>query len=291
MKEKVRSYAKKLNIDAFGVVSARPMEELREILIEKRARFGITPFEEEDIELRVNPKKTMEDAKSVLVFLFPYYNGEEGAQNVSKYARIPDYHKVVKEYLEKISNFIKGEKPDAKCLCFSDNGPLADKFFAYKAGLGFFGKNTLLISEKYGSFCFIGYIITNLLLSPDQPIEKNCGACKRCIDACPGVAIGEKGLCAEKCVSYITQAKHLTEEQKEILRSQSFVYGCDICQNVCPYNQKIPKTKLPEFSKPMLLDFQKETLDEMSNRAFLNEYGEFPFSWRGKSAIFKNFGR
>ncbi len=291
MKEQIRNYAKKLNIDSFGVVSADPMEDLREILLEKRARFGITPFEEEDVELRVNPRKTMEDAQSLLVFLFPYYNGEDGAQNVSKYARIPDYHKVVKEYLEKISDFIINKEPGAKCMCFSDNGPLADKFLAYKAGLGFFGKHTLLISKKYGSFCFIGYIITNLVLSPDTPIEKNCGMCQKCIEACPGGAIKEEGLCAEKCVSYITQTKQLTEEQKEILESQHFVYGCDICQDVCPYNQKIEQTTLREFSKPVLLDFQKETLEKLSNKAFLKEYGEFPFSWRGKGAVSKNFGK
>lgn len=291
MKEKIRAYAKNLNIDCFGVVSADPMDDLRNILTEKRAQFGVTPFEETDVELRVNPKLTMKDAQSILVFLFPYYSGEEGAQNVSKYARIPDYHKVVREYLEKICAFIRSLKPEAKCLCFSDNGPLVDKFLAYKAGLGFFGKNTLLISEKYGSFCFIGYIITDLLIEPDAPIIKTCGACTLCMDACPGKAITKDGLCAENCVSYLTQSKHLTKKQEEILKSQAYVYGCDICQDVCPYNQKIPKTTLPEFSKPMLLDFQKETLEEMSNKAFLKEYGTFPFSWRGKSAISKNFGK
>ncbi len=291
MKERIREYAKKLNIDCFGVLSAEPMEDLREILIQKRAQFGVTPFEEDDVELRVNPKKIMEDAKSILVFLFPYYNGEEGAKNVSKYARIPDYHKVVKAYLEKISDFLVREQPGTKCMCFSDNGPLADKFLAYKAGLGFFGKNTLLISEKYGSFCFIGYIITNLFLEPDTPVQKDCGACTLCMDACPGKAITKEGLSAEHCVSYLTQSKHLTKEQEGILKSQNFVYGCDICQDVCPYNQKIPKTNILEFSKPVLLDFQKETLREMTNREFLKEYGNFPFSWRGKSAISKNFGK
>lgn len=291
MKEKIRNYAQKLNIDCFGVVSPESMEDLREILFKKRAQFGVTPFEEADIELRVNPKKTMEDAKSILVFLFPYYNGEEGAQNISKYARIPDYHKVVKEYLEKISDFLLREQPGTKCMCFSDNGPLADKFLAYKAGLGFFGKNTLLISEKYGSFCFIGYIITDLALSPNKPVERNCGECTLCMEACPGSAITKDGLFSKRCVSYLTQAKHLTEEQEEILSAQNFVYGCDICQDVCPFNQKIPKTKLPEFSKPMLLNFPKENLEKMSNKEFLRKYGEFPFSWRGKSAISKNFGK
>lgn len=291
MKEKIRQYAKTLNIDCFGVLSAQPIEDLREILIRKREIFAITPFEETDIELRVNPKKTMEEAKSILVFLFPYYNGDAGAKNVSKYARIPDYHKVVKTYLEKICGFIKEEKPDAKCMCFSDNGPLADKFLAYKAGLGFFGKNTLLISEKYGSFCFIGYIITDFSLPSDAPLKKTCGTCRRCLDACPGKAITKDGLLAERCVSYLTQTKYLTETQEEILKSQTYVYGCDVCQDVCPYNQNIPKTKIPEFSKPTLLEFQKETLAEMSNKEFAAKYGDFPFSWRGKSAISKNFGK
>ncbi len=290
MKEKIKSFAKKLQIEYTGIVSAAPMTELREILSSRRKTHGMTSFEEIDLEKRTVPELTLAGAKSIVVCLFPYYNGPNDEGNLSRFARIPDYHKVVIKRLEKICEFIKQEKPDAKFLPFVDSGPLADKYLAYQAGLGFFGKNSLLINETYGSYVFIGYIITDLVLVPDAPLEKSCDNCGRCISACPGGAIKDAfDFRVQSCISYITQLKTISNEQEKILRAQPFVYGCDICQEVCPHNANIPLTPIAEFQKPFLNEIEEKNLRAMSNREFTRLYKKFPFSWRGKSAILKNF--
>ncbi len=292
MKEKIKAYAGQLNIEYVGIASASPAHDLKERLMLSREKYGITPFEEADIEKRINPMLTMENAKSVIVCLFPYANHQRETQNVSLYARLPDYHKVVGAYLAKICEFIRKEHPACNLKPFVDSGPLSDKYFAYLAGLGFQGKHTLLINEKYGTFCFIGYIITDLPLAADKPIERKCEACSACIKACPGKALQSDGMMdATRCVSYITQSKEITIEQKNILDSQPYVYGCDICQNACPYNQNLPCTPIPEFCNPTLDGLQKEEIESISGREFKRRYADYPFTWRGKDAILKNFGK
>ena len=292
MKEKIKAFARELKIEYLGIASAEPMEKLRRILQKSRAKYGITPFEESDLEKRVNPQITLPDAKSIIVCLFPYHNGLDYGDSMSCYARLPDYHVVVMDYLNRICDFIRNEKPECTLMPYTDNGPLADKYLAYLAGLGFYGKNTLLINETYGSFCFIGYIITDLELAPDTLVMQSCDGCNACLQSCPGKALAdEHAFCAKRCVSYITQSKQMSEEQERILRMQNSVYGCDICQNVCPHNRNIPVTPIPEFMVPLSESPEKEELLTMSNREFKRKYGNYPFSWRGKNTILKNFGK
>lgn len=292
MKEKIKAFARTLHIEYLGITSAEPMRELEAVLKKRRTAHGATPFEEQDMEKRINPACVLPEAKSIIVCLFPYANGNSGAENVSCYACIPDYHVVVMQYLNRICDFIRSFAPSCRLLPFVDNGPLVDKYLAYRSGLGFYGKNTLLINETYGSFCFIGYIVTDLSLAADTPVGQSCDGCGRCIRSCPGNALRDEfDFCAKRCVSYITQSKQISAEQENILRCQSSVYGCDICQNVCPHNQKNPQTPIPEFSVPTLETLQKDELSGMSNREFKRKYGEYPFAWRGKQTILKNFGK
>lgn len=277
-----------LDIEFTGVASAKPMAGLRAILEQRRSAFGVSAFEEPDLDRRTVPELTLPGAKSIIVCLFPYYSGEVGF-NISKYACIPDYHTVVMERLRKICGYIKRNCPDAGLAPFVDSGPLADKYLAYLAGLGFWGKNTLLINEKYGSFFFIGYIITDLALTPDKPLAKTCLGCGSCIRACPGGALEGNGLNVQKCVSYITQLKQIDAKQKKILSVQGSVYGCDVCQDVCPHNQNLPETPILDLKQPKLSELSKNHITKMSNREFKRVYKEYPFSWRGKNAILKNF--
>ena len=291
MKEEIFEFAKKLDIEYTGIAHVSYYGELEKRISEREEKYGLSEFEEKDVSLRVNPLITYPWAKSIIVCLFPYYTGEDIGANVSKYAKIPDYHKVAKNKLNQICDFIN-EKQNARLECFADTGVLHDRYLAYLAGLGFFGLNTCLINEKYGSFFFIGYIITDLELSPDKPLEKECMKCKKCVDICPGCAIDETfNINVRKCVSYITQLKKLTQEQIRILKNQNMVYGCDKCQDICPYNQNPVCTPIKEFHEkcePVLI---KETLQNMSNKEFLKKYGEFAFSWRGKGTILKNFDK
>lgn len=290
MKEKIKNYAKELNIEFTGIAPVERYKELEERIKTRKVKYGLSEFEEKNIEKRVDPTVSFSWAKSIIVCLFPYYTGEDNNANISRYARVPDYHSVAKEKLEKICEFIKEQK-QAQCECFSDVGVLHDRYLAYLAGLGFWGMNTCLINEKYGTYFFIGYIVTDLELLSDKPMDNHqCIKCGKCILNCPGGAIdGDFDIDVNKCVSYITQLKDLTKEQKEILKNQDMVYGCDRCQEVCPYNENVPQTPIAEFYEKRHTKLEKEELLSMSNREFKNKYGDFPFSWRGKGTILKNF--
>lgn len=291
MKEKIKAFAKKLNIEYCGVAPVEHYAELEKKLTEQRNRYGKSEFEEENIQKRTNPKNTFPWANSIVVCLFPYYTGEDEEANISRYARIPDYHNVAKNKLCRIAEFIKNQC-GARCECFADTGVLHDRYLAYLTGLGFFGINSCLINDKYGSYFFIGYIVTDAELTADTPQAKTCAMCKKCIDACPGKAISGDGYVdVKKCVSYITQIKKTTEEQIKILKKQSSVYGCDRCQEVCPHNVNIPKTPIAEFYEKRCIGLNKDELLSMSNKEFKMAYGDFPFSWRGKAVILKNFDK
>lgn len=291
MKEKIIHFAKELKIEYIGVAPVKRYDDLEKRINERRRKYGISRFEEADIEKRVNPLATYPWARSIIVCLFPYYTGEDEGANVSKYARIPDYHTAAKEKLQQIADFIQKER-EAVCRCFADTGVLHDRYLAYLAGLGFFGMNTCLINEKYGTYFFIGYIITDAELEADMPQSLKCTQCGNCVKVCPGQALdGAYHLDSKRCVSYITQLKELTEEQKNILKNQKMIYGCDRCQEVCPHNANPVKTPIAEFYEKRHPKLEKNELLSMSNREFKQKYGEFPFSWCGKAAILKNFDK
>ncbi|MBQ3118651.1 MAG: tRNA epoxyqueuosine(34) reductase QueG [Clostridia bacterium] len=291
MKERIKQYAKKLNIEYTGIAPVCRYDDLEKRLYRRREKFGINQFEETDIEKRVNPLVTFPLANSIVVCIFPYYTGEDEGANVSRYARIPDYHTVIKYKLQQIADFIKLES-NAKCECFADTGVLHDRYLAYLAGLGFFGVNNCLINEKYGSYFFIGYIVTELQLEPDRPQKKECLKCANCVKNCPGGALdGEGGFDTKRCVSYITQIKELTEEQVSILKEQEMIYGCDRCQEMCPHNTNPVKTPIKEFYEKRQSKLEKNELLVMSNKEFKQKYKDFPFSWRGKAVILKNFDK
>lgn len=291
MKEKIIDFAKKLNIEFTGVAPVERYSDLEERIKARKEKYGLSDFEEKDIEKRVNPEISFPWAKSIIVFLFPYYTGEDECANISRYARVPDYHTVAVKKLKSICEFITKET-DATCECFADTGVLHDRYLAYLAGLGFWGMNTCLINEKYGSYFFIGYIVTDLKLPADKPLDRSCDMCGKCISACPGKALdGDFHIDVNKCVSNITQLKEITQNQREILNSQPMIYGCDRCQEVCPHNMNCAKTPITEFYEKRQTNLSKEELLTVSNREFKERYGDFPFSWRGKASILKNFDK
>lgn len=291
MKDKIIKFAQELNIEYVGVAPVMRYGELAEKLKEKNKRYGTSQFEEKDIEKRCDPRITYPWAKSIIVCLFPYYTGEDDDSNISKYARIPDYHIIAKNKLSLIAEFIRSEKSNVNTFCCADTGALHDRYLAYLAGLGFVGKNTLLINEKYGTYFFIGYIVTDLELEKDAPADSKCKMCNRCINACPGGALDGEYLDCEKCVSYITQLKEITGEQKKILKKQDKIYGCDRCQEVCPHNENPVNTPIKEFYDKRVVKLEKNELLNMSNKEFKEKYSDFPFSWRTKAVILKNFDK
>lgn len=290
MKQELREYCKSLHIEHMGIAPPGPYEEL-ETRWKKRLEKGhITGFEEKNISKRIDPAQTLTDAKSVIVCLFPYLTEEPETANLSRSSRALDYHLILKEYLDKIASFLQERLPDFQYRCFADNGPLADRYVAYLAGLGYFGYHSNLINDQYGSYFFVGYIINNYPFEPDQPLTKTCLQCGRCIEACPGGAIdGSYDINPLRCCSYLTQKKgELTEEEALILQKHELIFGCDTCQRVCPHNAAVPMTPITPFKDDIKAYIDEEELNLISNKEFSKRYKNRAFAWRGKTILLRN---
>ncbi len=173
---------------------------------------------------------------------------------------------------------------------FADNGPLVDRYLAYLSGIGYFGINNNIITDEYGSYVFIGYILTNYEFQSDTPLEKTCIKCGKCVKYCPGNALlGNYEMNPKRCLSYITQKKgDLEEEEEKVLKENKKVFGCDICQDICPHNKNIPITSIERFKQDTILKLDAEEINDISNKEFKRRYGNRAFSWRGKNIIKRN---
>ena len=203
---------------------------------------------------RAHPENALLGAKSVISLAVNYYHPEDPkpdrpAGKVAKYAYGTDYHKVIEKKLKRLASFIKETAaPGAQVKSYVDTGPILEKAFAKESGLGFFGKNTNLITKEYGSWVFLASLITDLELDHDKPHLGSCGSCRICIDACPTDALlGDYALDARKCISYLTIESKETHPEALKQGIGEWVFGCDICQDVCPYNHRAKVTKTKEF--------------------------------------------
>lgn len=285
----IKKLAKELGIDFCGVTDYKISDFKKNILFKRREKNLESPFQERDLNLRLDPNHILQDYKSIIVIGMNYYNESlkklpksHGRLSISSYGE--DYHNVLKDKLEELALLISKEKT-FKYLNFVDTGSLIDRELAYLSGIGYYGKNNSIITEK-GSFIFIGYMITDLELKLDKPQLKDCGDCRLCIKACPTNAlIDSYKFDYKKCISYLTQ----TKEYKGISHKKigESIFGCDICQLVCPKNKGIEETKEERF-KTIYKSIDIEELVEMSNREFKNKYGIISASWRGKNILLRN---
>ena len=227
------------------------------------------------MEKRLDPGKLVEGARSVISVLLNYYPSEiqksEDAPVISKYAYGTDYHFVIKDKLKSLLQFIQEEIAPCSGRPFVDSAPVLDRAWARRAGLGWIGKNSHLISPKHGSFFFIGELIIDLELAYDHPADTDfCGSCTRCIDACPTKAIvAPHTIDARKCISYLTIENR--EEIPETFKGQlqDRMYGCDICQDVCPWNRNPTPHNVKAFQpKPELLAMNRVDWKELDREKF-----------------------
>jgi epoxyqueuosine reductase len=224
---------------------------------------------------RTDPTQLVEGARSVISLLYNYYTDriqdDPEAPILSKYAYGKDYHKVMKDRMHALFEFIKGIHAGAAGRVFVDSAPVLDRAWARQAGLGWIGKNSHLISRTAGSFVFIGEIILNLeLVYNDLPESDFCGSCMRCIEACPTAAIlDNRTIDSERCISYQT-IENRGEISPDIIPGlRARVFGCDICQDVCPWNRKAKKHREPAFEpKPGLLEMSAEDWQELGPGQF-----------------------
>ncbi|MBV1820032.1 tRNA epoxyqueuosine(34) reductase QueG [Clostridium cochlearium] len=286
-KKLILDYCMKLGLDTVGVTEIRKFKELESYLINRKQKGHENEFEEKDIEKRINLQDVCDWGKVIISIAFPYmfnFNFQEKIY-FSKYTQGRDYHKVVGEYLKKICCFI--EYMGGKAQYFVDSNCLPERYIAKLCGIGFIGKNNMLITEKYGSYVFLGEIITDLCLPGDNEKDNKCGQCDLCLKACPTKSIKEKESNPNICLSYLTQKKDL--EDVWMNKLQGRLFGCDTCQRVCPFNKRVEKSPLMEF-KP--LEFmEKVDLQELiyiDNKSFKEKYALSSCGWRGKNILKRN---
>ena len=279
----LQEFCKELHIYEFGIAPWPLPDTAKNILYESNP----CPFTAADVEERLRGT-TEFTPKSAIVCLFPYYIEHSGPSNLSRYTWGTDYHLVINEYLDKLIEKLQKMNTSAQFSIHCDTSPLADRYMAYLAGLGFYGKNNCFISPKWGSYVMIGTILTTLEFEPNTPLGQSCMGCNRCITACLGQCLGHDEFKYDTCKSYLTQKKgDLTNEEETIIGKTPLVFGCDVCQEVCPHNQSIPATPIPEFQhvEPYIDINEIETL---TNKEFKAKYGHRAFSWRGKKILIRN---
>ena len=289
-KEKLKEFCSSIGLKCVGIAGVGPYYDLEKIIKQKLSNGYFTGMEEEIIEKRVNPRLIMENAKSIIVCAFPYYVDEVEESNLSKYCYGEDYHIVAKRYLQRICDFLEEKINNFEYKFFVDNGPLVDRYLAYQSGIGYFGINNNIITDEYGSYIFIGYIVNNYEFYVDDPLPKTCIKCNKCVKYCPGNAIlGNFELNPRRCLSYITQKKDdLSEEEINLIKENKMVFGCDICQEVCPHNKGISITNIEEFKTNLITKLDYNEINDISNKEFKRRYGNRAFSWRGKKIIQRN---
>ncbi|AJA47425.1 epoxyqueuosine reductase [Clostridium pasteurianum DSM 525 = ATCC 6013] len=286
-KTHIINFCKELGISEVGFCRCENFYELERYL-NKRKNEGVeNEFEEKDINKRINPNYYMEEGKTIISIAFPYsfYLHKDEEMYFSLYTRGKDYHKVVSNYLEKVCEFII--KIGGKAKYFVDSNALPERYIACKSGIGFIGKNNMLINKKYGSYIFLGEIITNLSIEPDEPCKNQCGECERCIKACPTKSINKYFNNPNICLSYITQKKDI--EDKWFEKFNGRLFGCDTCQLVCPFNYEVKYSEIDDF-KP--LEFMNNVnlyeLISIDNKIFREKYKITSCGWRGKNIIQRN---
>jgi epoxyqueuosine reductase len=298
LKKEVIEYSKTIGIDKIGFAAASPFTELKNRLIRQRELGYQSGFEEPDIEKRTNPGLLLQEASSIISIALAYpakmknrVQSKEGERR-GIYARASwgvDYHIILREKLKLLESFIMAKVPVALCRPMVDTGELSDRAVAERAGIGWSGKNCAIITHEYGSFVYLGEMITNLPFEPDEPIEDQCGDCTKCLEACPTGALVQGGqINAQRCISFLTQTKgFIPEEFREKIGNR--IYGCDSCQTACPKNKGVDFHFHPEMEadpnqvKPLL-----KPLLSISNREFKEKFGSLAGSWRGKKPIQRN---
>ena len=296
--EELVAYASEIGIDKIGFASAEPFYNLKHRLIRQQQMNYQSGFEEPDIEKRTRPDLLLDEAVSIIAIAIAYPSKMKDAPQGVKGARRgifsrsswgKDYHAALRERLTLLEAFIAAHYPEARMRSMVDTGELSDRAVAERAGIGWSAKNTSIITPEFGSYVYLGEMITNIPFRFDEPMEDQCGDCRLCIDVCPTGAIVEGGqLNAQRCISFLTQTKgFLPDEFRGVIGNR--LYGCDTCQTVCPKNKRKANhihaefAPDPEIAKPLL-----EPLLLISNKEFKAKFGYVSGSWRGKKPIQRN---
>lgn len=273
----IKTEAYRLGFTYVGISKAEKMEEEAQRLEQwlNQDRHGKMAYMANHFEKRVDPRKLVDGAKSVISLLYNYHaevkQKDPEAPKISQYAYGKDYHFVIKDKLKALLAFIQEEIGEVAGRCFVDSAPVLERDWAKRSGNGWIGKNTMLIHPKAGSYFFLAELILDLELEQDGPMKDYCGRCTRCIDACPTEAISPEGYLMDgsKCISYFTieLREAIPESYKD--KFENWMFGCDICQEVCPWNRFAQPHREPAFEPhPELLEMEKRDWEELTEEVF-----------------------
>ncbi len=276
--ELIKKAAEELGFSACGICRAEKMEKSYSYYVRKfidEGRNGEMEYLARNIDMRLDPAKLVEGTKSIISVALNYYparkmNGE--GYTFSYYAYGKDYHAVVKEKLFELLRRIRkygGDKISGRAFC--DTAPVSERYWAWRAGVGFIGKNTLLIIPRKGSFFFLGELFINAEFDKyDEPLQNMCGNCTKCIDVCPGKALYKPyHIDARKCISYLTIEKKGELPPGTAGKMENCIYGCDRCQSVCPHNRFSTPTNVGEFApNEKLLDMKRDEWNSLTEEEY-----------------------
>lgn len=264
------------------------MKGLLQTAAEVAVVYGVTdvgscPLEQLSQLLPGRRRALLPTRGTVITLLLPYYTGDWPSRNVALYAIPDDYHRIAGGILERVASVLRTEYPQGSFAAFVDSSPIPEVEAAVRCGLGWRGKNGQLINKRYGSMTFIGEIVTDIETERTEklPVKGGCGACRRCLDACPTGALGGEGMNSKSCRSAITQKKgELTPWEREQVRSGRLAWGCDICTVTCPYNSGLAATGIAGLGENLTPTLTEDRLEELLTA---KSYG-----WRGRAVLQRN---
>ncbi len=272
----IRQTASDLGFSQVGIAKATELTEEAKRLEAwlNKGYHGEMKYMENHFDKRTDPRLLVDGAKSVITFSYNYFPAEKQAEDtpkIAKYAYGKDYHEVIKDKLNSLLAQLRSTQGDVNGRGFVDSAPVMEREWAKRSGVGWFGKNTLIIHPREGSFYFLAVLIIDLELEYDAPMSDFCGRCRKCIDACPTDAIAPDGylMDASKCISYLTI--ELKAALPDVFRKDmsNWAFGCDICQDVCPWNRFSKPHQTPEFEPhPQLLNMTKSDWQDLTEETF-----------------------
>lgn len=289
----IKREAYRLGFESCGIAVATSLDEDARRLEEwlQKGHHGSMHYMERYFDLRIDPRKLVPNAKSVITLMLNYYPADEQqptAPQIAKYAWGKDYHYVIREKLNELLGFVREQIGEVDGRGFVDSAPVLERSWAVRSGLGWIGKNGNLITKQAGSYFFIATLITDLDLQADAPFATDhCGTCTRCLDACPTQAIiSPTEVDGSKCISYLT-----IELKDELMpadlqgKMQNWMFGCDVCQDVCPWNRFSKPNTEPHFRPiPEILNLSMAEWEEMSEETFRHIFKSSPLNrpkWKG----------
>lgn len=282
LNKEVISISNKLGFELIGFCKLEYFKDLEKDLLTQEKLGYKSSFQKGSIEEKTFKNASIYKSAIVVGLTYNKINLNKSEAYLSSVAVGNDYHQVIKEKLEFIWSFLKDNGYNS--LIGVDNNIYDERYLAYKAGLGFYGKNHLLINKKYGSFFYIGIILTDALFKYNNLLNQTCLSCNKCIKACPTKAISKKGFNANKCLSYLTQKRTLTKEESKHINN--CVYGCDICMSVCPHNKNIPPSN--NFKSTGIEYIKIKEFLNMDSNKYKKLYKNNSSYWRGKKIIDRN---